>query len=100
MANPFEGLDFSNLFGAAAPAAPEPDPFGRIGAGDPGWESARGAWMSGATLRDLFGDMPLRRRQMDAFGRIDQIMSTGNRPPSVCAAEIVLAEMRKARAPG
>lgn len=51
-------------------------------------------------LRDLFGDTPLRRRQMDAFGRIDQIMSTGNRPPSVCAAEIVLAEMRKARAPG
>jgi lipid-A-disaccharide synthase len=51
-------------------------------------------------LRDLFGDTPLRRKQMDAFGRIDQVMSTGNRPPSVCAAEIVLAEMRKARAPG
>jgi hypothetical protein len=27
-------------------------------------------------------------------------MSTGNQPPSVRAAEIVLATMRKARAPG
>ncbi len=51
-------------------------------------------------LRDVLGDTPLRRKQVDAFGRIDSIMSTGNQPPSVRAAEIVLATMRKARAPG
>jgi lipid-A-disaccharide synthase len=51
-------------------------------------------------LRDVLGDTPLRRKQVEAFGRIDSIMSTGNQPPSVRAAEIVLATMRKARAPG
>lgn len=51
-------------------------------------------------LREVLGDTPLRRSQVEAFGRIDQITSTGNQPPSVRAAEIVLAEMRKARAPG
>ena len=51
-------------------------------------------------LRDVLGDTPMRRRQVEAFGRIDSIMSTGNQPPSVRAAEIVLAEMRKARTPG
>ena len=51
-------------------------------------------------LRDLLGDTPLRRKQLEAFARIDSIMSTGNQPPSVRAAEIVLATMRKARAPG
>lgn len=56
MASHFDGSDFSTLFGPAAAAAPEPDPFGRIGAGDPAWESAREAWMGGASLRDLFGE--------------------------------------------
>lgn len=51
-------------------------------------------------LRDVLGDTPLRRKQLEAFARIDSILSTGNQPPSVRAAEIVLATMRKARAPG
>ena len=50
-------------------------------------------------LRDVLADTPLRRKQVEAFARIDSIMSTGNQPPSVRAAEIVLATMRKARAP-
>jgi lipid-A-disaccharide synthase len=45
-------------------------------------------------LRDVLADTPLRRRQLEAFGRIDQIMSTGNVAPSVRAADIVLAAMR------
>jgi lipid-A-disaccharide synthase len=51
-------------------------------------------------LRDVLGDTAMRRQQVEAFARIDSIMSTGNQPPSVRAAEIVLATMRKARAPG
>jgi lipid-A-disaccharide synthase len=51
-------------------------------------------------LRDVLGDTPLRRKQVEAFARIDSIMSTGNQPPSVRAADVVLAAMRKARAPG
>lgn len=46
-------------------------------------------------LRDVLSDTPLRRRQLDAFARIDQIMSTGKGPPSACAADIVLATLRK-----
>ena len=49
------------------------------------------------TLRELLGDTPLRRKQIEAFAKIDQIMSTGNQPPSARAADIVLATMRKAR---
>jgi lipid-A-disaccharide synthase len=45
-------------------------------------------------LRDVLADTPLRRRQLEAFARIDQIMSTGNVAPSVRAADIVLAAMR------
>jgi lipid-A-disaccharide synthase len=48
-------------------------------------------------LRDVLDDTPLRRRQVEAFATIDKIMSTGNQPPSVRAADIVLATMRKAR---
>ena len=50
-------------------------------------------------LRDVLGDTPMRRRQVEAFAGIDEIMSTGNQPPSVRAADIVLATMRKARRP-
>ena len=50
-------------------------------------------------LRDILADSPLRRRQVEAFAGIDGIMSTGNQPPSVRAADIVLATMRKARRP-
>lgn len=48
-------------------------------------------------LRELLGESALRRKQLEAFAKIDQIMSTGNTPPSVRAADIVLATMRKAR---
>jgi lipid-A-disaccharide synthase len=48
-------------------------------------------------LREILSDSPLRRRQVEAFSKIDAIMSTGNQPPSVRAADIVLATLRKAR---
>jgi lipid-A-disaccharide synthase len=50
-------------------------------------------------LRELLGESTLRRKQLEAFARIDQIMSTGNTPPSARAADIVLATMHKARRP-
>ena len=46
-------------------------------------------------LHDVLTDSPLRRQQVEAFAQLDQIMSTGNKPPSVLAADIVLATMRK-----
>jgi lipid-A-disaccharide synthase len=48
-------------------------------------------------LRDILTDSPLRRRQTEAFARIDAIMSTGNQSPSIRAADIVLATLRKSR---
>jgi lipid-A-disaccharide synthase len=48
-------------------------------------------------LRELLGDTAQRRKQLEGFAKIDQIMSTGNQPPSARAADIVLATMRKAR---
>jgi len=48
-------------------------------------------------LREVLGDSPLRRKQVEAFAKIDQIMSTGDQPPSVRAADVVLATMRKTR---
>ncbi|MDI1264317.1 MAG: lipid-A-disaccharide synthase [bacterium] len=50
-----------------------------------------------AALQDVLGDSPLRQQQIEAFSKIDGIMSTGNQPPSKLAADIVLATMRKAR---
>jgi lipid-A-disaccharide synthase len=50
-----------------------------------------------SALGDVLSDTPLRRRQLEAFARIDAIMSTGNQPPSVRAADLVLAMMRKGR---
>jgi len=50
-------------------------------------------------LREILSDSPLRRRQVGAFAKIDSIMSTGSQPPSVRAADIVLATMRKSRRP-
>jgi lipid-A-disaccharide synthase len=47
----------------------------------------------------VLADSAMRRRQLAAFAKIDAIMSTGNQPPSVRAADIVLATMRKARRP-
>jgi len=48
-------------------------------------------------LRPLLSDTPERGKQVEAFAGLDAIMSTGNQPPSVRAADIVLATMRKGR---
>jgi lipid-A-disaccharide synthase len=50
-----------------------------------------------AALTELLADSALRRQQLAAFADLDTIMSTGNVSPSVRAADIVLATMRKAR---
>jgi lipid-A-disaccharide synthase len=50
-------------------------------------------------LRPMLSDTPERKQQADAFGKLDAIMSTGHQPPSVRAADIVLATMRKAARP-
>jgi lipid-A-disaccharide synthase len=51
-------------------------------------------------LREILTDSPVRRRQLEAFAKLDAIMSTGEQPPSVRAADIVLATLRKARGSG
>jgi lipid-A-disaccharide synthase len=48
-------------------------------------------------LREVLSESPLRRRQLEAFAKIDAVMSTGNQSPSVRAADIVLKTMRKSR---
>ncbi len=48
-------------------------------------------------LRDVLSESLLRRQQLEAFARIEKIMSTGNQSPSVRAADIVLKTMRKSR---
>jgi len=48
-------------------------------------------------LREILDQSAARRKQVEAFAKIDAILSTGNQPPSVRAADIVLAEMRKLR---
>ncbi len=48
-------------------------------------------------LRAILAHTPERRRQVEAFRTIDAVMSTGKEPPSVRAADIVLATMRKGR---
>jgi lipid-A-disaccharide synthase len=50
------------------------------------------------SLREILTDSPLRRRQVEAFAGIDRIMSTGDQPPSVRAADIVLATLRNSGA--
>jgi lipid-A-disaccharide synthase len=50
-----------------------------------------------SALDEVLSDSPMRRRQVEAFARIDGIMSTGNQPPSVRAADIVLGMLRKSR---
>jgi len=49
------------------------------------------------SLREILTDSPSRQRQLEAFAGINDIMSTGNQPPSVRAADIVLATLRKSR---
>jgi lipid-A-disaccharide synthase len=51
----------------------------------------------GLALSEVLTDSLLRRQQLAAFAELDQIMSTGNKPPSVLAADIVLATMRAGR---
>lgn len=51
-------------------------------------------------LGEVLTDSPMRRRQVEAFARIDGIMSTGNQPPSVRAADIVLGMLRRSRKVG
>ena len=48
-------------------------------------------------LGDLLAASPSRGRQLEAFSRMDAIMSIGSQPPSVRAADIVLATMRQGR---
>jgi lipid-A-disaccharide synthase len=48
-------------------------------------------------LREILSDSPMRRRQVEAFAGIGDIMSTGNLSPSVRAADIVLTTLRKSR---
>lgn len=50
-----------------------------------------------AALSEVLTDTPMRKRQVEAFAQLDTIMSTGNKSPSVLAADIVLATMRKGR---
>ena len=46
-------------------------------------------------LADVLSDSELRRQQLEAFATLNTIMSTGDQPPSVRAADIVLATMYK-----
>jgi lipid-A-disaccharide synthase len=45
-------------------------------------------------LRDVIADTPARQRQVDAFARLDEIMSTGGRSPSALAADAVIGALR------
>jgi lipid-A-disaccharide synthase len=46
-------------------------------------------------LVPLFGDTPERRRQVEAFARLDAIMEIGSRAPAARAADVVLATLRR-----
>ncbi|UFS78228.1 lipid-A-disaccharide synthase [Tardiphaga sp. 37S4] len=48
-----------------------------------------------ASLQEVMADTPMRRRQIEALARLDGIMATGEASPSVGAANVVLATMRK-----
>jgi lipid-A-disaccharide synthase len=48
-----------------------------------------------AGLREVMGDTPLRRRQLEAFAGLDAIMATDNQSPSWRAADVVLAVLRR-----
>jgi lipid-A-disaccharide synthase len=51
-----------------------------------------------AALAPLFGDTPERRRQLEAFSRLDAIMEIGATAPAARAADIVLDTARRANA--
>jgi lipid-A-disaccharide synthase len=46
-------------------------------------------------LMPLFSDTPERRRQIEAFSRLDAIMEIGSSAPALRAADIVLGEARR-----
>jgi lipid-A-disaccharide synthase len=48
-----------------------------------------------ASLQEVLADTPMRHRQVEALARLDGIMATGAASPSVGAANVVLATMRK-----
>ncbi|GAB1716093.1 MAG: lipid-A-disaccharide synthase [Nitrobacter sp.] len=48
-----------------------------------------------AGLGEVLRDTPLRRRQIEAFARLDAIMATDNQPPSSRAADAALAVFRR-----
>ena len=48
-------------------------------------------------LVPLLSDTPARRRQLDAFNRLDDIMEIGRVVPTAKAAEIVVAVAHKGR---
>jgi lipid-A-disaccharide synthase len=50
----------------------------------------------GAALLLLIGDTPERRRQIEAFARLDAVMEIGSRAPAARAADIVLDAARRA----
>lgn len=41
-------------------------------------------------LCEVLGDTPLRRRELEAFARLDAVMETGARSPSEAAADVVI----------
>lgn len=47
-------------------------------------------------LRDVLADTPVRQRQIDAFKKLDRIMSTGGKHPSERAAEVVIETFQDA----
>jgi lipid-A-disaccharide synthase len=49
-----------------------------------------------AALREVLEDTALRRRQLDAFGRLDAIMAIGGQSPSASAADIILETLQNA----
>ena len=51
------------------------------------------------TLMQLIADTPERRRQLEAFGRLDEIMEIGGTSPSARAAAIVLQVAGKSLPP-
>ena len=49
-----------------------------------------------AAVLPLLADTPERRRQIEAFSRLDAIMEIGSKAPAARAAEIVLDAARRA----
>jgi lipid-A-disaccharide synthase len=49
-----------------------------------------------AAVLPLLADTPERRRQIEAFSRLDTIMEIGSKAPATRAADIVLAAARRA----